>query len=300
MRIAVSGTTGLIGGALVQRLAGQDHEVFKLVRKPLSAPSQEHDIHWLPENGAIDAKKLEGMGAVVHLAGETIAERWTEEKKKRIVESRVKGTQTLCGALAKLEKKPRVLVSASAVGVYGDRGAEELTEQSATGKGFLADVCRSWEAATAPALAAGIRVVNLRVGIVVAKEGGALSKMMTPFKLGVGGRIGSGKQYMSWVSLRDILRMIEHAIGTPALSGPLNAVGPAAVTNAEFAAALGKALRRPAAVPLPAFAARLVMGREAADEMLLSGARVVPAKLKETGFEWREATLEAAIAEALK
>jgi uncharacterized protein (TIGR01777 family) len=230
----------------------------------------------------------------VHLAGENIAERWTPAKKVQIRDSRVKGTELLSKTLAGLSSPPAVLVSASAVGYYGDRGEEPLTDDSAPGRGFLAEVCQAWEAATEPARERGIRVVRLRLGVVLSAAGGALAKMLPPFRLGLGGRLGSGRQYVSWIALGDVVGSIQHAIVTGGLQGATNAVAPRAVTNQEFTKTLGKVLARPTAIPLPAFAARLMFG-EMADELLLASARVQPAKLLASGYQFRHPELEAAL-----
>ncbi len=294
--IAVSGATGMIGGALVNRLRGQGHSVRRLVRP---APRvSDGDIVWDPAAGRLDPAALEGVDAVVHLAGEPIAQRWTAEKKRAIRESRVAGTTLLARTIASLGRKPRVLVSGSAVGFYGDRGDELLDERSPRGTGFLADVAGEWEAATAPASGAGIRVVLLRTGVVLSAGGGALAKLLPPFKLGMGGPIGSGRQWMSWIGLEDQLRAIELAIAAEALGGPVNLVAPNPVTNAGFATALGRALHRPAIVPVPALVVELMFG-EMARETILAGQRVAPRALLDAGFEFRHPDLESALAAAL-
>lgn len=302
MKVIVTGATGLVGSALIRSLLSEGHNVTRLVRggaQAFSAPGTKA-VHWEPEKGAIDAKELEGHDAAVHLAGDPIADgRWTEEKKKRIRESRVAGTRLLAEALAGLSEKPKALVSASAIGFYGDRGREVLREESASGEDFLSEVCREWEKATLPASQAGIRVVHLRIGIVLSADGGALPKMLTPFKFGVGGRVGSGEQYMSWITLDDLVGVIKHALADEQLHGPVNAVAPHPVTNEEFTKALGSALGRPTIFPVPAFAARLAFG-EMADALLLSSARVEPARLKETGYEFKHAELAGALAHVLK
>jgi uncharacterized protein (TIGR01777 family) len=255
----------------------------------------ERAVSWDPAAGAIDSTGLVGVDAVVHLAGESIAGgRWTEARKRRIRDSRVSSTRLLARALAQLASPPRVLVAASATGYYGDRGAEVLREESAPGAGFLAGVCREWEAAAEPAARHGIRVVHLRIGLVLSRDGGALASLLTPFRLGAGGPVGSGAQYWSWITLDDLLGAILHALTTEALAGPVNAVAPNPVTNREFAKTLGRVLRRPALLPLPAFAARLVLG-EMADALLLASARVVPARLQATGYAFRAPTLEGAL-----
>jgi uncharacterized protein (TIGR01777 family) len=301
MKIIVTGSTGLVGRALVRSLLADGHEVTRLVRggaQGFSAPGTTA-VHWNPERGEIDAKELEGHDAAVHLAGESIAEgRWDDEKKRRILESRVKGTRLMAGALAGLSAKPKVLVSASAVGFYGDRGDEVVREESASGVDFLSEVCREWEKATLEASQAGLRVVHLRIGVVLDSEGGALPKMLTPFKLGVGGRVGSGRQYMSWITLEDLVGVIRRAIEDETLRGAVNAVAPRPVTNAEFTKALGRVLGRPTIFPVPAFAARLAFG-EVADALLLSGSRVEPTRLQEAGFEFKHPEIEGALRSAL-
>jgi uncharacterized protein (TIGR01777 family) len=254
---------------------------------------------WNPSAGQIDLGSATACDAVVHLAGENIAARWTAERKARIRDSRVNGTRLLCEALARLTNPPKVLVSASATGFYGSRGDEWLDEQSAPGAGFLAGVCQAWEAATKPAADAGIRVVNLRLGIVLARDGGALAKMLPVFRTGLGGKIGSGGQHWSWITLNDLLAAIQHVIATPGLSGPVNAVAPAAATNAEFTRILGSVLSRPTLFPVPAFGARLLFG-EMADETLLASARVRPSRLLETGFDFQFPRLEAAFRHLLR
>ena len=292
MNILVTGASGLIGSALVSALTAAGHGVTRLVRS--QPKSGEKAVRWDPMAGTIDPRAFEGVDAVVHLAGENIAARWTPAQKVKIRDSRVKGTQVLSEALARLASPPKVLVSASAIGYYGDRGTEILTEDSAPGAGFLAEVCRAWEAATEPARQHGMRVVRLRFGIVLSAAGGALPKMLPPFRLGLGGVLGSGQQYMSWIALDDAVGAIQHAVVTDALQGPVNAVAPQAVTNQEFTKTLGKVLGRPTVFPLPAFAARLMFG-EMADELLLASARVQPAKLLASGFSFRYPELESAL-----
>ncbi len=291
MRIAVSGATGLVGSSLIPLLEREKHKVTPLVRPGASG----RGVVWDPATGVKDPSALEGLDAVVHLAGESIAAgRWNPEKKERIRDSRVKGTRTLSGALASLSTPPRVLVSASAIGYYGDRGADVLDEKAAAGEGFLPDVCREWEDAASSARERGIRVVNLRIGIVLSPRGGALAKMLFPFRMGLGGKIGDGSQYMSWVAIDDLIAIIAHALTRDDLSGPVNAVAPGAVTNAEFTSVLARVLSRPAIFPMPAFAARLAFG-EMADALLLASARVVPRRLEESGYRFRHADLEGAL-----
>lgn len=265
----------------------------RLVR---SAPrSGANEVQWGPDQGSVATPGLEGMDAVVHLAGENIATgRWTAAKKTRIYNSRVQGTRLLCEALAQLINPPKVLVSASAIGYYGDRGDRVLREDSPPGDDFLAHVCRAWEEAVEPARQRGIRVVNMRFGIVLSPAGGALSKMLTPFKIGLGGVIGSGEQYMSWIALDDVVGAIHHALGTETLQGPVNTVAPQPVTNREFTKTLGRVLGRPTLIPMPAFAARAAFG-EMADALLLASTRVDATKLRESDYAFRFADLESAL-----
>jgi uncharacterized protein len=293
MNVLVTGSSGLVGSVLVPSLASGGNRVIRLVRS--KAGVDEGQALWDPEAGTIDAASLEGVDAVVHLAGESIASgRWTAKQKARIRESRVKGTQLLAETLAGLGQRPKVLVSASAVGYYGDRGDEVLREESPSGSGFLAEVCRQWEAAAAPAAQAGIRVVNLRFAMILSPSGGALQRLLLPFRLGVGGRLGGGQQFMSWVALDDVVGAILHALTAEELVGPANAVSPGAVTNREFTRALGRVLRRPTVFPLPAFAARLAFG-QMADELLLASQRVEPARLLASGYQFRFPELEGAL-----
>lgn len=298
MNVLVSGSTGLVGTALIPLLTTGGHEVVRLVRSKARSPSKEM-VHWDPDQGTIDIAGLEGVDAVVHLAGEPIAKhRWNDKVKQRIRDSRGKSTRLLCEALAKLERKPKVLVSASATGFYGDRGDDLLTEDSPPGDSFLPEVCREWEAACEPARAAGIRVVNLRTGLVLAGNGGALASMLTPFKLGAGGIIGSGKQWWSWITLDDLLGAIVHALQTDSVYGPVNGVSPNPVTNREFTKTLGKVLNRPTIVPMPAFAARLALGGMV-DELILASSRVTPTRLLSTGYQFRHPDLEAGLRHVL-
>jgi uncharacterized protein len=298
MKVLISGSTGLVGSSLCIALTKAGDAITRLVRE--SPRSRQPEIHWDPQKGTIDAAKLEGFDAVVHLAGESIAAgRWSEKQKGRILESRVRGTALLCETLAKLKNKPEVLVCASAIGIYGDRGDVIVDESSPPGSDmFLVDVCKEWEAATEAASAAGIRVVNLRFGVVLSPKGGALAKMLLPFKLGVGGVVGDGKQYMSWIALDDAVGAIQHVIATDTVRGPVNAVSPQPVTNYEYTKTLGKVLARPTIFPVPAFAARLAFG-QMADELLLASTRVKPVKLIETGYPFRYAELEGALRHVL-
>ena len=298
MKVLISGSTGLIGSALVSLLTNEGHDVVRLVR---SAPKSDgSEVHWDPESGRIDNAGLEGMDAVVHLAGENIgAGRWTRDRKARIFDSRVKGTRLLCESLANLVQPPKVLVSASAIGYYGDRDEEILNEGSISGFGFLAEVCIEWEIATEPLAQTEIRVVNLRMGIVLSLEGGPLEKMLPPFKMGVGGILGNGRQYMSWISLDDAVGGIHHALVTDSLQGPVNNVAPHPVTNREFTKTLGRVLRRPTLFPLPSFGLRLMFGEEMANELFLSSTRVEPVRLLETGYAFQHPELESALRHVL-
>jgi uncharacterized protein (TIGR01777 family) len=293
MRILVTGSSGLIGSALIPLLRKQGHEVVRLVRQP-GATGESHAV-WNPAAGKLEKSALEQTDAVVHLAGENIgAARWNDERKERMRRSRVSGTRLLSESLARLAVPPRVLVSASAVGYYGSRGDEVLTEDSQPGVDFLAEVCKEWEAATVPARQEGIRVVNLRIGMVLSGKGGALPAMLPPFKAGVGGKLGDGRQFVSWISINDLTRAISHAISTDSLSGPVNAVSPNPVRNVEMTKALGKVLRRPTFFSVPAFALRLLLG-EMADALLLSSQRVEPRHLLATGFTFQLPDFEPAL-----
>jgi uncharacterized protein (TIGR01777 family) len=290
MKIAVTGSTGLVGTALVPRLTGAGHSVVRLSRP----------ADWDPDKGFINASLLNGVDVVIHLAGESIASgRWTSARKARIRDSRVKGTRLISETIARRERLPQLLISASAIGYYGDRGSELLREDSPPGSGFLADVCRQWEAATDPATRNGIRVVHLRTGLVLSARGGALDKMLLPFKMGVGGKIGSGQQYWSWIALDDLCAAIVHCIQAGGLHGPVNTVSPSPVTNAEFTKSLGRVLSRPTVLPMPAFAARIALG-EMADPLLLASARVEPAKLSASRFVFKHKDLEATLRYLLK
>ncbi len=291
MKILITGASGLVGGDLSAFLSSGGHDVFSLTRQQKEDP---HSIHWDPAEGKIDEEKLNGFDAVVHLAGESIVGRWSNAKKERILNSRAQGTKLLCETLAKQEQPPKVIVSASAIGYYGDRGDETLTEESTPGDLFLSDVCKQWEAATAPAAEKGIRVVNPRIGIVLSPKGGALAQMLFPFRMGGGGVIGSGKQWMSWIALDDVVGGIHHMIENESLSGPVNLVAPNPVTNKEFTKTLGKVLWRPTIIPMPGFAARLAFG-QMADELLLASTRVEPAKLQQSGYDFRHTNLEDAL-----
>ncbi len=291
MQIAITGSSGLVGSTLIPLLTTGGHAVTRLVRREAG----EGEVTWDPQAETFDASPLDGVDAVVHLAGENIAaSRWNARVKQRLRDSRVAATRRLCEGLAKMSSRPKVLVCASAIGFYGDRGDERLDEQSQPGSSFLAELVRDWEAATKPAADAGIRVVNLRFGVILSPKDGALSKMLLPFKLGGGGRVGSGKQYWSWISIDDAAGAIHHALMTDGLAGPVNAVAPNPATNLDFTKTLGRVLRRPTIVPMPAFAARLALG-EMADELLLASSRIEPKLLLESGYDFRQPTLEGAL-----
>lgn len=296
MHILVTGATGLVGSKLLPLLKADGHEVSTLTRRASRSPSERT---WNPDSGSLPAATLDGIDAIIHLAGENIGDsRWTAAKKKRIRDSRVIGTRMLAEAAAK-SGRVKAFVSASAIGFYGDRGTEQLTESSPPGAGYLPEVCREWEAAAEPARTAGIRVVNLRLGVVMAQEGGALAKMLLPFKMCVGGIIGNGQQYWSWLTADEAARMFQYAVNNESLSGPVNAVSPAPATNSEFTKALGRVLHRPTIFPLPAFMAKLVLG-EMAQDLILASTRVIPAKLQAAGYQFVHPEIESALAAALK
>ncbi|HUW83666.1 MAG TPA: TIGR01777 family oxidoreductase [Phycisphaerae bacterium] len=293
MHVLITGSSGLIGRALTEFLVTGGHRVTRLVR---SEPQLDRDeLHWDPKRGVLDVRAIEGLDAVVHLAGENIAEgRWTSERKRRIRSSRGESTRLLAGALAELARPPKVFVSASAIGYYGNRPNEILREDSRSGSGFLPSVCREWEAAVEPAEQKGIRSVRLRFGMVLSADGGALASMIGPFRMGVGGTIGRGDQYVSWVALDDAVGAIHHALQTEELAGAVNVVSPQSVTNRQFTKTLGRVLGRPTVAHMPAFAARLAFG-QMADELLLSSARVEPARLLATGYVFGYPELEEAL-----
>jgi uncharacterized protein (TIGR01777 family) len=305
MKILITGSTGLVGTALVPLLTSQGHVVTRLIRPQTKVNGKDANssatIVWDPdkETRALDLAQLEGFDAVVHLAGENLAgKRWDEARKAQLRESRIQGTKLLSEALAKLTSKPKVFICASAIGFYGNRAEETLTEKSTKGKGFLADLCHDWEAATQQAAAAGIRVVNLRLGVVLDARSGALAKMLLPFELGAGGQIGSGDQYFSWITLNDAVAAILHAINTPELVGPVNVTAPQPVTNKEFTKTLGKVLFRPTLIPIPTFGLRLLFG-EMADECLIAGQKVLPDKLQGSNFKFRNPEIEPALRSVL-
>jgi uncharacterized protein len=295
MRVAITGSHGLIGSAVASALRARGDRVIRVVRDGTAGPD---DVAWQPASGRIETARLNGIDAAVHLAGESLAARWTSERKAEIRDSRVRGTGLFAGTLAALEARPRVLVSASAVGYYGNREDEVLTEASAPGTGFLADVCREWETAAAPARASGIRVAHPRFGVVLAAQGGMLAKIGPIFRLGAGGPLGSGRQYVPWVAIDDAVGAILLALDRDDVEGPVNVVAPHAVTNREFVSALGHAFGRPAVVPVPAAALRAMFG-EMADQALLASQRVDPARLRALDYGFRFSALEPALRHVL-
>jgi hypothetical protein len=294
-RILVSGASGLIGEALLPSLKARGYTITRLVRKQASSEGQ---IFWNPAQ-PLSPQSVSGFDTVIHLAGETIVGRWTKAKKARIRDSRVLGTRHLAEALAKAPRPPRVLISASAIGCYGDRGEEILYEDSRSGTGFLSEVCREWEAASQPAADAGIRVVQTRFGVVLSPTGGALQKMLPPFRMGLGGKIGSGRQWWSWIDVKDLVGAVHHVLRSDLLRGPVNVVTPKPVRNDEFSKILATVLSRPSIFPMPAFAARLALG-QMADELLLASQYVEPGKLVATGYPFQYADLKTALEAMLK
>jgi uncharacterized protein (TIGR01777 family) len=296
MLVAVTGSTGMIGSALVASLVADGHEVLSFTRSPSPGPGA---ARWDPAGGTIDAESLSKAGAVVHLAGRSIAAlRWTRKVKREILDSRTRGTRLLAETMAGLPDGPRVLVTASGINYYGDRGDELLTETSPSGQGFLADVCRQWEGAAHPARAAGIRTVHVRTGFVLTPRGGVLPRLLPLFRVGLGGRFGAGLQWWSWVTLDDVAGIYRHAVTASAASGPLNATAPNQATNAEFTAVLAKVLGRPALLPVPGFGPKLLFG-QLADELLFASARVHPAATESTGYSFQHPTLEPALRQLL-
>jgi uncharacterized protein len=294
-RVLISGASGLIGGALLVSFNARGDELTRLVR---GSAAGEKQIGWEPAR-PLRPQSVSGFDAVIHLAGESIVGRWTEAKKRRILDSRVEGTRHLAEALAEAAKPPQVLISASAIGYYGDRGEEVLLEESPPGKGFLPEVCRAWEAAAQAAAEAGIRAAQMRVGLVLSGEGGALQKMLTPFRMGVGGNMGNGRQWWSWIHVNDLVGAVCQILENSSLHGPVNAVTPNPVTNAEFTKILAAALHRPAMFPMPAFAVRLAFG-QMGEELLLASQRVEPAKLVACGYRFQHAGLRGALEGILK
>ena len=290
MKIVVSGASGLIGTQLVAKLSSSGHEVVRLVRRS----PKSGEIQWNPKSGTLDAAALEGADAIIHLSGAGIGDkRWSDGYRKEILDSRTATTALLAKTMASLSRKPSVFLSGSAIGIYGARNDEQLTEVSTHGTGFLAEVCEQWEAAAKPAVDAGIRTVYLRTGIVLSPKGGALKKLLPLFKLGVGGKFGSGKQWQSWISIDDEIGAIEHLL-TANVSGAVNLTAPNPVTNAEFTKVLASVLKRPAIVPVPTFAPKILLGGELADALLFTGQRVIPAALNASGYNFKHTTLESA------
>jgi uncharacterized protein (TIGR01777 family) len=291
MKIVVSGASGLIGTQLVAKLSSNGHEVVRLVRRS----SKAGEIQWNPKSGTLDAAALEGTDAVIHLSGAGIGDkRWTDGYRKEILDSRTATTALLANTMASLSRKPSVFLSGSAIGIYGARNDEQLTEVSTHGTGFLAEVCEQWEAAAKPAVDAGIRTVYLRTGIVLSPKGGALKKLLPLFKLGVGGKFGNGKQWQSWISIDDEIGAIEYLL-TANVIGAVNLTAPNPVTNAEFTKVLASVLKRPAIVPVPTFAPKILLGGELADALLFTGQRVIPAALNASGYTFKHTTLESAL-----
>ena len=292
MKILITGASGLIGQALSQELIARGHTTVAAVRR---APRPNDEVQWDPQSGVMAREAFQGIDAVVHLAGAGIGDkRWTDSYKMEILESRTRGTRLLAETMASLEVEPSVFLSGSAIGIYGVRDDEELTEQSAIGSGFLADVCRDWEAAAAPATQAGIRTVLLRTGIVLSPKGGALKKQLPLFKLGLGGKFGNGKQWQSWISITDEVNAIIHLL-TSSVSGPVNLTAPQPVTNSDFTRTLASVVSRPAIVPIPSFGPKLLLGGELANALLFTGQRVVPSVLSNDGFQFAHPTLESAL-----
>ena len=297
MKVLVTGSSGLIGQELVAELGRRGHQVTRLVRRPAAGAGE---VTWNPQAGTLDPAAVEGHDAAVHLAGVGIGDhRWSDDHKKAVLDSRVLGTGLLARTLAQLDQPPSVLVSGSAVGYYGYDSDQPVTEESPKGGGFLADTVAAWEAAAAPAEDAGIRTVRIRTGVIITGKGGALKKQLLPFKLGIGGRLGDGKQWLSWISLDDEVAAILHLLTADALHGPVNATAPNPVTNAEFTKAFGQVLHRPTFMPVPTPALYALFGKQMTQEMLLGGQRVLPAKLEAAGFSFAHPTLEQALRHAL-
>jgi uncharacterized protein (TIGR01777 family) len=298
MKILITGASGLIGKALQKSFAEKGYEMLLATRKK---PEKSNEIQWDTEKGFADGDlpQIENLDAIIHLAGENIAGRWTDEKKRRLMDSRVLGTRNIVETIYKLANKPKVLINASATGIYGDRDDEIMTEESAAGDTFLAEIGKNWEAEAVVAENFGVRLVLLRTGIVLAKDGGALAQMLTPFKFGLGGTIGSGKQWMSWIALEDVVRIVNFALENENLNGAINVVAPNPATNKDFTDALGSVVHRPTFLPLPAFAVNLAFG-EMGDALLLDSTRVLPKKLEEAGFKFDFPDLKTALEQAIK
>lgn len=296
MKVLVSGASGLVGRALILALEEDGHAILRLVRYPVRDPGEE--MHWNPYAGTIDVDSMPPFDAVIHLSGESIGGRWNAAKKRAIYDSRIRTTRFLAECMERMEQPPAVWLCASAIGYYGNRGEETLAEDAEPGTTYLASVCEDWEKATKPARDRGVRVVNMRLGVVLAEDGGTLPLMMRPFKMGVGGVIGNGKQYFSWIAIDDLVRAIVFTLHNESLSGPVNFVAPEPVTNRAFTKALGRAIKRPTLFRTPAFALRAVLG-QMADELILASTRVVPKKLTDAGFEFEHKEIEEALRSVL-
>ncbi len=300
MRIAITGSTGMIGSKLVTFFLAEGHHVSQITRQSAIENEETPFIYWNPSKGQIDPAQLEGFDVIIHLAGANVGERWGEAYKQNILDSRVQGTRLLCQTIAKLRQKPKLLLSASAIGYYGNHAPDTvLNEQSKLGEGFLPDVCRRWEEETAPAKNAGVRVVNMRIGVVLSKNGGALAKMWMPFQLGLGGVLGSGRQMMSWIALDEIPLIVAHLIAHEEIAGPVNLVSPQVVSNAQFTKVLGGVIKRPTVFPVPAVGVRLLFG-EMGQALLLEGANVEPAVLEQSGYQFKYQDLESALKAVVK
>ncbi len=297
MKVLVSGASGLVGHALIPALEEDGHAVLRLVRHPVRDPGEE--MEWNPYSGRIDASSLPPFDAVIHLSGESIAGRWNTAKKRAIYDSRIRTTAFLAECMERMEKPPSVWLCASAIGYYGNRGDQSLTEDAEPGSTYLASVCEDWEKATKPAADRGVRVVNMRFGVVLDKDGGSLPLMMRPFKMGVGGIIGNGNQYMSWITLDDLVSAIVFTLNNDSLQGPVNFVAPSPATNRAFTKAMGKALHRPTILPTPAFAIRAALG-QMAKELILASTRVIPQKLTNAGFQFEHPEIDEALQKILE
>lgn len=296
LTIAITGSHGLVGSHLIKHLEARGHCIKRIVR---SAPKDDSQIRWSPTANEIEADKLMDVDVVINLAGEPVVGRWNAKKKQRIRDSRVMGTRLIAQTLAALPQRPKLLINASGIGYFGSRGDEVLTEAASLGQGFLADVCKQWEAATEPAIAAGVRVAMMRFGMILSPKGGALAAMLPAFKLGIAGRLSTGKQWMSWITLDDVIAAIEYVITHHDVQGPVNTVSPTPVTNQQFTQTLARVLHRPAILPVPAFALRLIFG-ELADEALLASGRAIPDKLTHAGFTFADPNLEPALRRLLQ